>query len=383
MGLGSRKERKQKSPDDKSVLGYVTIYKYGKLFAPAVHQKFRRTRSEQRANHGSLLDRPGLISKIHSLLEIHRELRKENCKRKTKCSIGVHYSLLKAIRLCFEQKICESKLYPVGNLFLELFLCTGNTSSIFSILLEGQQTMTSHLMNTDVNILYPKHMFDENKEAFEYYLQHVSSVDVQSGIIKLDIVNREIDPDSGTMPLAAAVQKRDPSLVLVLLKYGADPFMSSVNSSFDDERIQNPTEQLIDDLNGLFLFKNTGFSEETRAKLAAEETKVWEILSYFRRAVPGIPLTSTNHIVTTLDEEDTDCVEYVDDRFLAKQMYGIHPRIVETINIDFFKPTASLKHLSRCAIREWLKAKVTSIPKGISILPLPPKLKAYVDLQLD
>lgn len=243
----------------------------------------------------------------------------------------------------------------------------------------------SHLMNTDVNILYPNHVLNENKTAFEYYLHHISNVKGGKGNKVFDFVNQEIDHYSGILPLSAAVQKRDPSVVLVLLRYGADPFLSSVDSSFDD-KMQNPTEQLIDDLNGLYLFKNTGFSEETRAKLETEEAKVWECLSYFRRAVPGIPLTSTTHIITTIDEGDTNCVQYIDDRFLAKQMYGIHPRIAETIDINFFKPTVSLKHLSRCAIRGQLKrnrSNITSVPKGISMLPLPSPLKSYLDLQID
>lgn len=369
---------------ENGVVGFVTIYNYGKMFSPAVPQT-RKGRGDQRSNFGSV-DRPGLISKIHNLLEIHRRLRKRHdITGNTKCSVNIHKALVKAIRMCFEQKIRESKLFPVGNLFLELFLCEGNSYALFSILFDSHVTLTSHLMNAHVNILYPNHMAIENREAFEYYLQHISNVKFKNSNHRVDLVNHEIDQDTGETPLTVAIKRRDPALVLTLLRYGADPFYTP-QSKGCDESMQNPAEQLVDDLNGLFLFKNTGFSQETRAKLAAVESQVWEILSYFRRAVPGIPLTSTNHIITTSSEADSDIVEYVDDRFLAKQMYGIHPRIAETIDIDFFKPTYSLKHLSRCAIREHLKdnhSKVTSIPRGISMLPLPAQLKAYLDLQVD
>lgn len=380
-GMGSRRER-----IESGVVGYVTVYKYGKLFSPVVAvPKRNKGREDQRSNFGSV-DRPGLISKIHNLLGIHRRLRKRHdIEGNTKCSINIHKALVKAIRMCFEQKIRESKLFPVGSLFLELFLCAGNSYAVFSILFDGHLTLTSHLMNTNVNILYPKHGANENTEAFEYYLQHISNVKLTNSNVRLDFVNHEIDQYSRKTPLTVAIQKRDPALVLILLRYGADPFFKLQSTGCDDS-MQNPTEQLVDDLNGLFLFKNTGFSQETRAKLGAVESQVWEILSYFRRAVPGIPLTSTNHIMTTSSEADNDIVEYIDDRFLAKQMYGIHPRIAETIDIDFFKPTYSLKQLLRCAIREHLKqnpSKVTSIPKGISMLPLPAQLKAYLDLQVD
>ena len=376
--------RRQSSDGNSSVIGHITVYKYGKLFSPMVPQKCRKANKVQGSK---TFDRPGLISKIHHLLEVHRTKRTENARGNTRCSSNMHNALLKVIRLCYEQKICDSKLYPVGDLFLELFICSGNSYAIFSILLDGHMTLTSQLMNTGVNILYPDHVHSDNKTSFEYYLHHISNIKRFDGDTYLDYVNHEIDKHSGTTPLAAAVQKRDPILVLTLLRYGADPFLSSDDTSFD-YRTQNPTEQVIDDLNGLFLFKNTDFSPETRAKLATEESKMWEILSYFRRAVPGIPLTSTNHIVTTTSENEVeqDCVEYVDDRCLAKQMYGIHPRIAETIDFDFFKPTLSLKHLCRCSIRDSLKKNrfiATSIPKGISALPLPTKLKRFLDLQED
>lgn len=370
----------QNDAKNSSIIGHITVYTYGKLFSPAFNNREKRDRNTMGSK---VIDRPGLISKIHHLLEIHRARRERNIIQGTTCRIHTHKALMKAIRLCYEQKICDSKLYPVGDLFLELFLCTGNSCAIFSILLGGH--MTSHLMNTDVNILYPNQVMKDNITAFEYYLHHISNVSGGKGNTLFDFVNQEIDQYSGILPLSAAVQKRDPSVVLVLLRYGADPFLSSVDSSYDD-KMQNPTEQLIDDLNGLFLFKNTGFSEETRAKLETEEAKVWECLSYFRRAVPGIPLTSTTHIITTIDEGDTNCEQYIDNRFLVKQMYGIHPGIVQTIDINFFKATVSLKHLSRCAIRGQLKrnrSNITSVPKGISMLPLPSQLKSYLDLQID
>lgn len=369
---------------DEPVLEHVIVYEYGKLLSPRSFVKEKKCHSGQRSRNVNTksIDRPALISKIHNLLDIHKTQRENNKARRTVCSIHIHKALLKAIRLCYECKICESKLFPVGDLFLELFLCLGNSCAIFSVLFDGHMSTVSHLINTDVNILYPTTSPEENHSAFEYYLQHISSI--RHGE-PLDFINMEIGHYSVTTPLSAAVQKRDPALVLLLLRYGADPFYEFEDSSIED-RIQNPTEQLIDDLNGLFLFKNTGFSEETRAKLRAEEEKVWECLKYFRRAVVEIPLSSTNHVNTVHVEDGDIYSHYEDDRIMVKQTYGIHPGIAENINFDFFKPTVSLKHMCRCSIRNQLntnRSNQWSILKGISLLPLPSSLKQYLDLQSD
>ncbi|KAL4234688.1 hypothetical protein ACF0H5_006329 [Mactra antiquata] len=366
--------------DKGSVLEEITVYTYGKLLAPRSFVKKRNQASGKRSHDVNItsglgcFNRPALITKLHRLLEVHRAERRYNAINGIICNRAIHKALLKAIRLCYEYKICESKLFPVGDLFLELFLCMGNSCSIFSIFLSVQMSTMSH---ADSEILYPSNRSGEMTSAFEYYLQHISSVKHSDK----DLMNLCISHESGLTPLSAGIQKRDPELVLQLLRYGADPFYT-IEDSDPDMYVQNPTEQLIDDLNGLFLFKNTGFSEETCSKLRAEEIKVWQCLKYFRRAVVEIPITSTNHIVTTY----ADDVYEEHEKLNVKKSYGVRRGIAENLNFDFFKPTVSLKHLCRCAIRQRLnenRSKKWSIPKSISLLPLPLLLRQYLDLKSD
>lgn len=388
QGMGSNERgRRSKSGRESSVIGYITVYKYGKMFSPVCDLGTRPKSKVQRSICGltsKLFDRPGLISKIHHLLDIHRKRRAKNISEQSLCSAKFHKEMLAIIRTCYEENICESRLFPVGELLSDLLYCTSSSEPVFSILLNGQGLTSMHVRSQmDKNILYNQ---SDNEQAFEYYLHHICSARRLS-YGSVDYLNTEIDPAFGLTPLSAAVQKRDPGLLLILLRYGADPFIASVYSDLDD-RTYNPVEQLIDDLNGLFLFKNSSTNKETCATLAAEEAKVWQCLMYIRRCVSGIPLKSTTHIVTSYDDDavDDSQIEYMDDRFLAKQMYGVHPGIAKLIDFSFFKPTVSLKHQCRCAIRSHLQqnqTKISSLPKAISSLPLPTKLKEYLDLQTD
>ena len=369
-----------------SVIGHITVFEYGKLYAPVLHRRTAKTWGTDMSKIGSeVMDRPKLISKIHHLLHIHRSQRKRNLLHNSKCSSKLHRALQKVIRLCLVQNIGESQLYPVGNLFLELFECSGNSTAIFSILLDGM-TVT-HCASRDFTILYPTESSrEENKEAFEYYLKHLCHCDrTAHGSLTADFLNQEIEPFTCMSPLSAAVQKRDPEIILILLRYGADPFLALGDPLFD-ERVRDPTEQLVDDLNGLYLFKNTGFNEETKSKLAEEEIKVLKCLNYIRRSVKRIPLTSSNHIVTSVEQDDSSEIQ-TDDEKSVEKAYNLHPQILENFQASHLNGLASLQQLCRCAVRATLQSRQSnsmfSIPKCISFLPLPNQLKNYLDLQYD
>ena len=375
--MGSRKIRKYWTIMDGDVLNRVTVYKYGKVFAPRMNRRSVFITE-------SPTDRPGLISKIHHLLQVHSAQRMISHAHKKKCCQVLHKALWKAIRMCFELNISESKLFPVKDLFLELLYCDGNLSSIFSILL------TKHVTHPAVNVLYNNEE-QENCKAFDYYLHHISTLQIEEfGESKgspLDIINHEIDSISNCLPISAAVTKRDPSLVLSLLRHGADPLRAdrSLGTSPDDEIDLDPTEQLIDDLNGFVLFKNTGFTDTTKAILATEEKKAWACFSYFLRSAPSIFLSASSHIITGTDDGNEE------DRYVepnepdsGRKTYHIHPLVATSLNMDHFKQTPKLMHICRCAIRQNIKQlNQHSLPSAIQQLPLPTVLKDYLDLQLE
>ncbi|XP_052819227.1 uncharacterized protein LOC128245062 [Mya arenaria] len=380
-------------------VAHITVYKYGAMFTPVERHK-------QNSKHNistQILDRPAIISKIYHLLSIHRQKTEEalqqnkilkQCHLKPchDCSSSLHIALQKAIRLCYNQKIGESRLYPVGELFLELFHCGGDTSALFSPLLDANLIRRSHSGN---EILYPKKDAANIHITFEYYLNHVCNINTTvisdsqfaASIKNTDLINKEIGHNSGILPLSAAIHKRDPAFVLILLRYGADPFHSlEANSSSYEDHIRNPTENVIDDLNGLFLFKNTAFSDNICAQLAAEEAKVWTCLTYIRRAVPGIDLTSCTHIITSSGYDSDDKVNEPRKPVPMGPKYNLLPKLADKIDLKFFKKTSSLKQLCRCVVRQKLQANcktIGSIPKGINLLPLPRLLKDYLDLQTD
>lgn len=360
---------------DGDVLNRVTVYKFGKVFAPKV---------SRRPFPSVDCDRPGLISKIHHLLQVHSAQRIINKANNRKSCQILHIALFKAIRTCFEKNISESKLFPIKNLFLELLQCEGNLSSIFSVL------SSTHVTHPAVNILYNSDS-EENSRAFDYYLQHISTLEAEEFGVStgkpLDIINQEINLVSHRLPLSLALVKRDPALVLTLLRHGAEP-LKSIRGTADEEE-PNHVEQLIDDLNGFVLFQNTGFTESTRNILAAEEKKVRTCFTYFLRSVPSIVLSSSSHIVTNTDGDgDDDEMEKVECVKVPaepeRKTYDIHPLVAATMNMSYFTETPKLMHVCRCAIRRQIKeTNKLSLPFAIQCLPLPKVMKEYLDLMKD
>lgn len=371
------KSENMNSKYKRSSVQYITVYEYGKKFSPPMFEKRRckLRNSLQVQEEKGCPDKTDLIASIYHLLRVHRLKRERSRMSQTSCPEKLHNALKRAIRTCYELKIGSSCLYPVGELFYELFLCTSGTTALFSILLD-------HVWPD--KILYPSKSQADLYSAFSYYLQHAQNIYIKGHKQPIDLLNTEIDAHN-ICPLSAALKKRDPELVLTLVKNGADPLCNS-NSSSDEDMCKSPMRLLLDDLSCLFMFKNYAqFSEETKSKLAEQESKAWVCLGYIRRGVSMIPLTSSTHIVTSVHTEDEDDFQDLNETPLELPAYSIHPKLSHTVDIDYFR-LPSLKHLSRCAIRSQLKRnwrKVANIPKGISLLPLPRVLKSYLNLEMD
>ncbi|KAK3581086.1 hypothetical protein CHS0354_033874 [Potamilus streckersoni] len=298
---------------------------------------------------------PELISYFHQIVSLHsaERIRKDLIGRA--CPHRLHIYLYKLLRFCFEERIQESRLLPVSVLLQEIYKCEGNFQSIFSIVL------TDHVL-ADVNILYPgcaeSNLSQSNLEACEYYLHHIS-------LMQLDdfgednrphiILNQPVDNEGKYTPLSAATVKRDPNLVLLLLRYGAT-FSCGVDTTLD------PMEQLVNDMNSLYLFRNTGFSEDTKRVLTFEDSKVKKCLGYFRRAMRKIPFSISTHLNTIFSNEDEEKeIGYSKERNIRGgelKKYSLHPELAATLCIRCEPDPISLKHLCRCLIRECILGKL-------------------------
>ncbi|KAL3860655.1 hypothetical protein ACJMK2_010749 [Sinanodonta woodiana] len=331
---------------------------------------------------------PELISYFHQIVSLHtaERIRKDLIGRT--CPHRLHMYLYKLLRFCFEKRIQESQLLPISNLLKEIYKCEGNFQSIFSIILTGHMTLDALGMHADVNILYPgcaeSSLSQRNLEACEYYLHHIS-------LMQLDdfgednrphmLLNQPVDNEGKYAPLLAATVKRDPNIVLLLLRYGAT-FPRGVDTKLD------PLEQLVNDMNSLYLFRNTGFGEHIKRVLTSEDSKVKQCLCYFKRAVRNIHFTTSTHLNTIFcneDEEEKE-IRYSQNRNISgveTKKYSLHPELAATLGIRCEYDPVSLKHLCRCLIRECILRRTQSLPLSIAKLPLPQLLKSYLDLKLD
>ncbi|OWF53942.1 hypothetical protein KP79_PYT13193 [Mizuhopecten yessoensis] len=291
-------------------------------------------------------------------------LRSHRTKRERECLCVEHHCLYSALRLCFENR--DVLQCTATDLLNEILHCEGSLQPIFSILLPG------HVIKSNVNInthtLYPgfssRILRKQATQAFEFYLHNICELKSLTKNGKR-VIDTEFDNCDNFTPLIAACMRRDPSLIMLLLRYGADPFCVSS----DEDSPVDPIDTLISGLNSVCLFKNSSVDVETRAALTAEESKGMHCLQLIFRAVKNIPFSQNKHFETQMEEEQVE----------KKKAYNLHPRLAVMIDTERFSGVRNLQHLCRLTIRERIGRTPTAIPS----LPLPAVMKQYLDLQLD
>lgn len=275
-----------------------------------------------------------------------------------------HHCLFSSLRLCFENK--NGIRCSVTDLLNEILLCEGNLQSIFSILLPGHVIKSN--VNINIHTLYPRvstrFLNKQAMGAFEFYLHNICELKCTMKNGKR-IIDSEFDNCGCFTPLIAACTRREPSLVLLLLKYGADPFCASVG----DDSVVDPIDTLISGLNSVALFKNSSIDKETQIALNVEESKGMHCLQLIFRAVKNIPFSQTKHFETQIEEGDTE----------KKKEYNLHPRLAALIDTEKFSGVRDLQHLCRLTIRK----RIGDNPAAVSCLPVPSVMKQYLDLQMD
>ncbi|KAL3867615.1 hypothetical protein ACJMK2_040496 [Sinanodonta woodiana] len=152
----------------------------------------------------------------------------------------------------------------------------------------------------------------------------------------------------GSSALLTACQSLKPRAVLLLLRYGASP-------------VGNPLKYLLYQLGGMrILTTKTSFSVMNNPIRLVQLC-----LEYCLRA--------TSHIRLLFDEQRFT-VPHVDD------VYNVTSDVISYIPEDRYLSPASLKHLCRCSIRQYM-LECDSLPDGIYELEIAYTLKPYLDLE--
>ncbi|XP_064648811.1 ankyrin repeat and SOCS box protein 17-like [Lineus longissimus] len=177
-----------------------------------------------------------------------------------------------------------------------------------------------------------------------YFLQHAASLEVETRDGKMRLVDAYMAGEE--TPLALACRFRQPAIVLLLLRHGARTELPYARHQFSD-----CLEVL---LTSLYFVHTTENDHEN----------VEKSLQYICRSAERISMKRLEHR-------------------LADNMYKpSHPSWREIIPSRRHKDPAELQHLCRCNIRRQLH-KSFSLPNGIEKLPLPNRLKKYLDLEFD
>lgn len=324
-------------------------------------QQLGNTLSDVMHNHKS-----DIVSKIREVANIHKYRR----RLKGKCI--EHESLYMSLRLCFEYEINEKEL--AQNLLQEMYICEGNLDTIFSILLPGHVIKTLSSVKRYTNLLYPgfmsKTMRKKIIESFNFYLRKVCETREKLTDGECDILDRPFEITELHNPLSAAAVCREPEMVEVLLRYGANPFFR-----LGEENRFDPFESLIKGLNSIFIFNNSNFNSETKDALTEEGRRGLVCLDTFLRGASSVSFDASTHINTSENGDESD------KKLVKKKSYGLNPKLADTFDYKHYMGVRSLQHLCRCSIRTALSKKSSTLPSAISSLPLPPSVKAYLDLK--
>ncbi|KAK3583104.1 hypothetical protein CHS0354_036845 [Potamilus streckersoni] len=152
----------------------------------------------------------------------------------------------------------------------------------------------------------------------------------------------------GSSALLTACQSLKPRAVLLLLRYGASP-------------VGNPIRYILHQLGGMRIL-----TTKTSLTVMPNPIRLVQLcLEYCLRVLPHIRL---------LIDEQRFTVPHMDD------VYNVTSDVISYLPEDRYMSPASLKHLCRCKVRQYL-LECDSLPDGIYKLEIANTLKAYLDLE--
>ncbi|XP_059218998.1 uncharacterized protein LOC106087842 isoform X2 [Stomoxys calcitrans] len=278
---------------------------------------------------------------VLSAVRYHRDQKDANGDV---CLMGKYHNILYiALRTCWDWGVRDSAVVVV--LLEEIYACEKTFERIFLGALFGPNA--PHFIAGWRSDFRDQ---DENTRAMVYFLRHATSLGMtlpvwiaryeQERLVKF--IDIPIESCGRSSPLRVALQASAPDLLLILLRYGANPNPPDGGTSAVLALLDKLTE------NGRnYVFQNVS------------------CLQILLRNIPMIELPFKPIVYSTRREMFFERYgSLLIDKIITKeQVYGV----------------MSLRHLCRCRIRDLLRNN-GQLPDGIDTLRLPRRLQRYIDL---
>lgn len=198
---------------------------------------------------------------------------------------------------------------------------------------------------------------EENVHALVFFLDHATNANLEftDGDKTYRFIDVPLENCGKASPVRVVIQMGASEMLMILLRFGARITFDNTSS--------NPVETILDRLN------------EYNRKYPYE---LVTCLKLILRAIPRVVFTVDRKVFEQLGlPEGYNC-----QRRIALEKYGdiVEDHLIPTTRCGL-KPV-ELRHLCRCSIRKRLWENF-QLPFGIQQLPIPKKLKKYLDLFTD
>ncbi|XP_055716153.1 uncharacterized protein LOC129809996 [Phlebotomus papatasi] len=284
---------------------------------------------------------------VETAINFHRDMKAKNSQI---CLMGKFHNILYiALKTSWDWSVTDS--ITVCSLLGEIYSCEKTFERLFLGAIFG--TSAPYFIAGWKSDFRDQ---DENSRAMVYFLEHASrrriEFPVHGGASEENnprmtrFIDVPIESCGMASPLRVTLQAGAPDILLILLRYGANPNPKDGGSS--------PIIALLDKLLE---------SQDRRYPYQLEAC-----LKILMRAVPFIDLPFKPY---TFDMRK----EVFMDKYSVLIKDGL-------ISEDQIHGVTSLKHLARCTIRQRL-GNTGKLPTGIKNLRLPRHLKRYIDLMED
>lgn len=278
-----------------------------------------------------------------------------------------HHYLYVALRLCFVLNISIKAI--VSALLREIYLCEGSLDAIFSII-PSTNSHTDLTVNRNKFTVYPGRRKYE-KSAFQYFVKSICPLEKDTReyednvFIPDNVLNKPLNNLSGDTPLLAAVIQCNLSMVLLLLRHGANPFVCKWGEVFSPLKIC-PVNYVLRMLNMMMWLH-----DRSGVKVKMQMEFCYLCLSFFARAVYALDIRKSSGKISTTIVHGTKHV-----------LFEVHPKLAQLLDLDKKSwCTPPLTHVCRYNIRCALqKAKKHNLPDAIKKLPVPQVIQDYLDL---
>ncbi|KAL7028058.1 hypothetical protein ACKWTF_005709 [Chironomus riparius] len=277
---------------------------------------------------------------VEAAIKFHRNNKSQNSEI---CKMGKYHNVLYvAMKISWNWGMSDSIV--ICELLTEIYECEQTFERIFLGAIFGT--------NAPYFIAGWRSDFkdqDENSRALVFFLHHACQQQLHFAINgeNVPFIDVPIESCGKSSPLRVSLQATAPDILLILLRYGANPIPNDSGIS--------PALALLDKL--------SEYNESA--------SYPYQLVSCFKILMLTIPFIVLPFI---------PLVYQVRKEMFLKKYSALIEREIVHINRIFVVP--ELKHLCRCSIREVLRKK-SQLPHGIKLLKVPRSLKRYLDLLQD